>query len=327
MKRGPVSFDTSRFSPLNQNIVLGHFPENLKGIPEKKFFIDTPLYDLLLHWESLGDHAWVSYSRHDIKKDFSIDFQAEPHLDFIQIIFAMIPQWVEGEEDDIIYIEGKRATLVSNLSRYKVFVNSGTSFEALNFHISRAFVDKNVRTGNDHKDLPGLIDELITGKFNTYSRVITQEEERLFVQLTYILQKQGKSSSALEIRKMGYELLHTYFETTLHLNSGSYLHSIPQRLSVVTQYLEEHIFDRFPGLDMLAAKVSMSVSAFKTHFKNTFQCTPVQYFRQKQIALARHALKHKHYNLSQLTELFHFQNSSNLKRSIRRYEKTDLPEE
>jgi len=76
------------------------------------------------------------------------------------------------------------------------------------------------------------------------------------------------------------------FNSLLHKMSSN----DAKEIETTVNYLLTHLLNPFPGVDHLASLTSMSVSKFKTLFKQALGCSPNQYFVKEKLRLAESML-------------------------------------
>ena len=84
-----------------------------------------------------------------------------------------------------------------------------------------------------------------------------------------------------------------------------------QLLQQITETLQQHIFEKFPGIATLAKKHFLSPTKLKNDFKNRYKITPYIFYRNLQMELAEKYLQDNLYTKSDLARLFNFSSTVN----------------
>jgi AraC-like DNA-binding protein len=92
-----------------------------------------------------------------------------------------------------------------------------------------------------------------------------------------------------------------------------------QKILKVEQFLNENLTNSFIGLEELAAKFNMSVSKLKTDFKLQFGESIFQYFQRKQMLLAKEILIQKDIRISELADMFGYENVSKFSQAFKKH--------
>lgn len=112
----------------------------------------------------------------------------------------------------------------------------------------------------------------------------------------------------------GVDTLNVFDHTVSYLQPTS-----DHLLEDVVETLKSHIFDDFPGIELLAKKHYISESKLKRDFKEKYGETIFGYYRHLQMELAHDYLTTKKANKGQLALMFNFSNPSNFSACYRAY--------
>lgn len=82
------------------------------------------------------------------------------------------------------------------------------------------------------------------------------------------------------------------------------------RMSKVEHYLSNHLFDKFPGIGLLAQKFNVSETKLKTEFKQLFGKPIYQYFKERQMRLAKELLTENQLLVKEISYKFGYENAS-----------------
>ncbi|MDP9080726.1 MAG: PAS domain-containing protein [Bacteroidota bacterium] len=108
-------------------------------------------------------------------------------------------------------------------------------------------------------------------------------------------------------------------------NGGSYYFAATEKvLKDVTETLKDHILSQFPGIPYLSKKHFISESKLKRDFKQKYDTTIFNYYRDLQMELAHQYITEKKYNKSQMAVLLNFSNPSNFSACYQKYLQENL---
>lgn len=97
-------------------------------------------------------------------------------------------------------------------------------------------------------------------------------------------------------------------------------------LSKVENYLSNHLFDDFPGIDFLAKKFNLSESKLKTEFKNLYGKPVFRYFQEKQMYLAKELIHENQMLIKEISYKFGYENTSKFSAAFKKHH-GNLPSE
>lgn len=95
------------------------------------------------------------------------------------------------------------------------------------------------------------------------------------------------------------------------VNSTLKIQSEVEILNKVEQFLRDSVFSEFPGIEELARKHFISATKLKRGFKDRFNSTLFNYYRNLQMQIAHKYLEEKKYSKRQISDMFGFANQSN----------------
>lgn len=76
------------------------------------------------------------------------------------------------------------------------------------------------------------------------------------------------------------------------------------------QFLNDHLFGDFPGIDKIARKVGISPTKLKNDFKSMHDTSVYQYFSAQQMQVAQELLAQKKYTVKEIAGLLGYENAS-----------------
>src|SRR5690606_27966997 len=97
-------------------------------------------------------------------------------------------------------------------------------------------------------------------------------------------------------------------------------------LSKAENYLSNHLFDGFPGIDFLAKKFNLSESKLKTEFKNLYGKPVFRYFQEKQMYLAKELIHENQMLIKEISYKFGYENTSKFSAAFKKHH-GNLPSE
>lgn len=90
-------------------------------------------------------------------------------------------------------------------------------------------------------------------------------------------------------------------------------------VSRVENYLNSHLCEAFPGIDFLAEKFGLSSTRLKADFKQLYGQPVYQYFRARQMRLAKELLEQKHMQVKEISLTFGYQSQSKFSAAFKRH--------
>ena len=91
------------------------------------------------------------------------------------------------------------------------------------------------------------------------------------------------------------------------------------RMSKVEHYLSNHLFDKFPGITFLAQRFNMSETKLKTEFKQLFGEPVYQYFKKRQMQLAKELLIENQLIVKEISYKFGYENTGKFSASFKKH--------
>ena len=83
-----------------------------------------------------------------------------------------------------------------------------------------------------------------------------------------------------------------------------------KNIQLVEQFLNNHLFGDFPGIEKTAKKIGISPTKLKNDFKSKHGESIYQYFRYKQLSAAYEFLTQEKYTVKEVATLFGYENAS-----------------
>lgn len=83
-----------------------------------------------------------------------------------------------------------------------------------------------------------------------------------------------------------------------------------KRIQRVEQYLYEHLFKGFPGIEKTASKVGVSATKLKNDFKMVHHTSLYKYFSDQQMQAAHQLLSENNYSVKEVATLLGYENAS-----------------
>lgn len=83
-----------------------------------------------------------------------------------------------------------------------------------------------------------------------------------------------------------------------------------KNIQLAEQFLNNHLFGDFPGIENIAKKVGISPTKLKSDFKNKHGESIYQYFRFNQLSLAHEFLKQGKHTIKEIATIFGYENAS-----------------
>ncbi|MGN6397832.1 MAG: PAS domain-containing protein [Mucilaginibacter sp.] len=100
---------------------------------------------------------------------------------------------------------------------------------------------------------------------------------------------------------------------------GAHFNSTDRILSDVVDTLKDNLLNQFPGIPHLSKKHFISESKLKRDFKQKYNTTIFNYYRDLQMDIAHQFITEKKYNKSQVAALLNFSNPSNFSACYNKY--------
>lgn len=196
-------------------------------------------------------------------------------------------------------------------SSYNIYLKKGMSLKGHRLVFTKDYLMKLIHINREnlsHLDLW----KTINGKHPVYIRNV-EDPENVILRRIHFLEKHGQEhfDHELSIIKTAYEIAETFFRLSLPKPQQGY--TMPhnsQMLDRAAIILERHIQDKFPGIAVLAEKCHASPTKLKSHFKKTYQTTPLEYFRNLQMAYAYDVLQKKELSIKDISLLLCFKKTS-----------------
>ncbi|MGV3613654.1 MAG: helix-turn-helix domain-containing protein [Fluviicola sp.] len=129
-----------------------------------------------------------------------------------------------------------------------------------------------------------------------------------------LLAMQGVAQNQEAIRKIMRDVLH-HFIKKLNLEVISENHfklndKDRKNIQRAEQFLNDHLFGDFPGIDKTARKVGISPTKLKNDFKSMHDTSLYQYFSARQMQVAQELLAQKKHTVKEIAGLLGYENPS-----------------
>ena len=129
-----------------------------------------------------------------------------------------------------------------------------------------------------------------------------------------LLAMQGVDQNQKAIRKIMHDVLH-HFIKKLNLEVISENHfklndKDRKNIQRAEQFLNDHLFGDFPGIDKTARKVGISPTKLKNDFKSMHDTSVYQYFSARQMQVAQGLLSQKKHTVKEIAALLGYENAS-----------------
>ncbi|MBO9203396.1 MULTISPECIES: helix-turn-helix domain-containing protein [Niastella] len=90
-------------------------------------------------------------------------------------------------------------------------------------------------------------------------------------------------------------------------------------MNKVEHYLSNHLFEKFPGIDLLARKFNLSETKLKVEFKQLFGKPVYQYFQEKQMELAKELLMENQLLIKEISWKFGYESTSKFSAAFKKH--------
>ena len=98
----------------------------------------------------------------------------------------------------------------------------------------------------------------------------------------------------------------------VNLNEKHFLISNRERIAVLQaeQILKENLYEKFPGINVIAAKTGLSETKLKECFKTVYDATLFQYFQNMQLKKAKELISSGKFKIGEVSNKMGYQNPS-----------------
>jgi len=133
-------------------------------------------------------------------------------------------------------------------------------------------------------------------------------------------------SSSIDFLQLKFSTIHLIFdffklckEQKIIENHHAIDYSDKFSINRVENYLANHLFDKFPGIDMLSLKFKISESRLKSEFKQFFGKPVYKYFQEKQMELAKELILENRLLIKEISYKFGYENNSKFTAAFKKY--------
>lgn len=128
------------------------------------------------------------------------------------------------------------------------------------------------------------------------------------------LAEEGVDQNRESIRQFTYQILLQFIEklNTEVISENHFKLNDNDRKNIqrAEQFLNDHLFGDFPGIEKVARKVGVSPTKLKNDFKGMHGTSVYQYFSKQQMIAARELLLQRKYTIKEISSLFGYENAS-----------------
>ncbi|NGP87656.1 helix-turn-helix transcriptional regulator [Fodinibius halophilus] len=317
-----IEYSQQLFSVADFPQIMGKSNGDIAHYEDKQQFInDNKHQSTVLTYRKLSDDILLLHQQTECHRDHRIHFTPQHRKRHYQLKFLLTSNntiQIRKNGDCYDIFQGFM-TLYNNTTGYTIDLPKGFAKESLQAIISHRFLDQYVSPQSVQNKM--LYDTL------------TQQSDQLFVlpkapspvkkKLIQIADQLNRSEDQnppnLRLLNIMSTMLVQLFQMDLpHVDQSSGIDNLKENVAHrVAEYLESRLTYSFPGMEFLATQFGISVSGLKRHFKRAFATTPFQYYRDKQMQLARNKLKNTDKNVGDIAQHMGFDDSSNFIRAFK----------
>lgn len=317
-------FELSYLANSPQTIVESciNMPFNKHHATNQEIVCDNPFFKGQLHYQELSSGLWVFYSDVYYKTNICFNVCYDKYLprDWYVLSYNIIEKEFDYE-DGIGGGASKSWRLLSPGSddAYRYF--KGTQIRSVFVYFRGEWLIDNVF--NDLRlstNLKGFFYSnkkklLITDDSNAVNSEVKKITET-------ILEKGNQgAANVLGLKIQVYNFMHDFFlNANSNLGLGSSLASVDVlRQLRIERFLKENLEGEFMGITYLSHKFKLSSSKLKSDFKTAYGVSLLQYFRRKQMLLAKDLILNNDLKISDLSLKFGYVNASKFSKTYEKH--------
>ncbi|WP_087686889.1 AraC family transcriptional regulator [Pandoraea sp. PE-S2R-1] len=311
--------------------------DSFKGLPfvthsvsQQYLLTATPLMEGQLHYRELEDGFWLIYSKMRYKANVAFDLihdDAENN-DYYMLSLNNISNVVRTYRK---FHEGEVLFPKYSWTFFKPFVrNCSVNFKGddsrfITLFFNERWLQKNLIPSELFAE--ASLDQFIESDADYLlwplaEREVPLEHFALFDQLTQI----GVETQRPDLLKIKLSVLNLIIDFLRLCKAqdvvGNHLpvdHADRFTTHRVANYLDNHLLEKFPGLDFLAEKFEISKTRLKDEFRNQFGAPVYQYFQAQQMMLARTLLADKQLLVKELSSRLGYDNPSKFSAAFKKH--------
>lgn len=153
--------------------------------------------------------------------------------------------------------------------------------------------------------------------FLNYS-IYVQDFQPLVTRLQYAFEN-GSKPNTFELKKLSYEFLTLFFDTLTvedNLNSNQLSHGDRVKIQKVEHYLSSKLYQKFPGIDVLADRFKISPTQLKKNFKVLYGLPIYAYFQDAKMKIALHYIEKTDLKIKDIALKFEYENVSKFSKAF-----------
>ncbi|WP_196889627.1 helix-turn-helix domain-containing protein [Aureivirga sp. CE67] len=276
---------------------VGNSPEvmikSLSGIPYNThepenniISTDNPFTKGTFQYQKIEEGLWLVFNDLYIKKNISYKKLQDPKFpsDYYSLSFRMDSKDNDSQIIDGHQLKKNKGLLCKPKAKAINFFYKTSKTRSLIIFFTGEWLEKNIHNEADsfYNSIRYFIESekesLYIPHFFSNTNKINEEIVAIFTK-----EKESANKNKLELKIKTLELLQ-YFLFKISLEEK-------KKMTPFTEVLFQYIYQPFPGIDFLAKELGISPSKLKVDFKKETGMPIFQYFREKQMVLAKQMLK------------------------------------
>lgn len=217
------------------------------------------------------------------------------------------------------YVEKTFWTVFKPLSNPEYLNNKNSNGHCITLYFSETWLNKNILSN------PKWANSKVLDFFLSSKKLISWNEENgLSLQENFnfsdMLLKSKNEFNEKDLKTYADNLVQLFFNTLENASNCNYFEltgTDRDKLFLIEKYLLENLSGDFVGIDFLAVKFGVSTTKLKADFKTQYGLSIFQYFRQKQMQLAKQLIETKSYSIGEIALKLGYENASKFSQAFK----------
>lgn len=288
------------------------------------FYTDNPFVKSTIQYVELEEGLWVLNSKVKYKNNvaFTAIYDNEIPADYYCFTINIVESnlFKKHYHFNKFVIENKS---ISFLKPKKDFLNchfKGSFENQYIIYFNHDWAQKNIFSiPNLPQSVINLFEDDAIG-FVNYKFNNKQFEN--IIDKMYAVFNEKQQPNVLEVKKSTFEFitilvgtfndLQTVYQSSLNLNERI-------KINQVELYLLDNLYNKFPGIETIAAKYKISATKLKTDFKKLHGTSILQFFQAKQMDVAFELLKEDSLLIKDIAKKFQYENFSKFSKTFQKH--------
>lgn len=273
-----------------------------------------------LHYYEIDKGLWnfINSTHHKKNTEYNIVFDPSHSKDYYILSCCIINENIT-KKGNFTLDNQEIKTLSWSLVKPGVTLQNkfpkGNTYTSYNLYFNKKWLKENI-IDTDFEIKPELINFLnsntnlyLTSRFDDYSTYMPTSITRS------VIENNGNINNKLNFKLENFEIIQSFFKRNKEKSQESFdqnnISFYPEKDTIrMVNLLHSYLYKPFPGLEFIANELGMSKNSLSAKFKEDKGISVFQYFRSKQLQIAKQKLESEPVLVKTVANLFGYQSVS-----------------